>query len=125
MYAIMNRELTAYSHGPTLEYNVRKIYEEEKHQRWCTSPKSYLYGSVLVKMKRIKSGFSIKVEINWNHWDRKWGWCCCPTTRGWKYNHCFRWLLLWIWFNWEHEWEVDKVVKDHLGEMNGVTESKP
>ena len=112
----MNRELNAYSHGPTTEYDVRKVYEE--HRDWNINPKSFLYGSVLVKMERVQSGLSFKFNIRWkNKWYNKKGWDWLPIVE-WKYNRLIRWLCFWLWINWEYDWEVGEIIKDHLGELN-------
>lgn len=94
MYAIMNQELTAYSHGPTNTYDVRQVYEE--NWKYIVSPKSFLYGSVLVKMKRVRIGISIKLTFNWK-----------------------RLPILHFTIENETQLEPDKIIKDHLGEING------
>jgi len=92
-YAIMNPELTAYSFPPTTKSNMAEIYEEKKD--FHINP-SLLYGHVLVKMKAVKTGISIKFKIV-----------------------LVRWPIFRCSISWETDLKVEKIVKDHLGEING------
>ncbi len=61
MYAIMNKDLTAYSHGPSLEQYVFEDYDKLKQA--ILSPRHWMYGSKLVKLKRVQIGIEVKCRF--------------------------------------------------------------
>jgi hypothetical protein len=103
----MSKDLKSYylSESPTAD----KYYDSIK--KYVVKKDSIMYGAVLVKMKQIKAGFSIKFRFNW-HWWRHYLKPELPS----RFRKTFSWLIFFI--NWEYEYELvpDKVIKDHLKE---------
>jgi hypothetical protein len=101
----MNKELTAYSLSG---YDCLRYYEREKQAH--LNENDSRYGDVLVRMKRVKSGYEIKLKIKWIgiHWKPKFSW---------KYNKYFHWLFFMVWINTDYKDVVDCVVLDHLSEF--------
>lgn len=108
MYAIMNKEMNAYSHGPTLDYYYASK-EYEKLKKSIINPEHWLYGSKLVRMKRVKSGIEFKGRLSWRHWY----WKPCLS---WRFSKYFHWLCFMTWFTFDYANVPDKIIKDHLEE---------
>jgi hypothetical protein len=106
----MNKALTAYSHGPSWEKYVVEDYDKLKHS--IINPKHWMYGSKLVKMKRIKIGIELKCRLLWKA--SSWRW---KPSLDWRYNRSFHWLFFMCWCSFEFADVPDKVIKDHLAEV--------
>ena len=102
MYQIMNKELTAYSISG---YECLRYYERDKQAH--LNPNDSRYGDVLVKMKRVKSGFEIKLKIKWIniYW---------KPVFSWKYNKYFHFLFFMLWFDFSYSDIIDCVISDYL-----------
>ena len=104
MYQIINRELNAYSLSG---YECLRYYEKDREAH--LNPKDSRYGDVLVKMKRVKSGFEFRLKISWLFFDWK-------PKLSWKYSKYFHWLFFMFWFEFTFLDIVDSVISDHLSE---------
>ncbi|UZS00242.1 hypothetical protein [Chondrinema litorale] len=106
LYQVMNPELNAYHFGGP---RAPEWYEEKKE--WILNPNSRIYGYKLVKMKRVRSGFEIKLKI---FYKAQWYWK--PHIQFNKFNRYFHWLFFMLWFEFEYRDIIDKIEKDHLKE---------
>gem|GEM_PF-6451371 len=105
----MNRDLTAYSLSG---FHCEKWYEENKS--YYLNPESNYYGQVLVRMKRVKVGFSIKVKLFYRN---QWYW---KPHFSWKFSKYFHWLFFMLWVDSEYDDVPDVIVSDHLKESGGM-----
>lgn len=107
-YRIMNKELTGISFEG---YDCLRYYEESKYRH--IDPKYVCYGDVLVQTKRVFYGISFKLKLLFrNHWYWK------PSFH-WKYGtYYFHWLFFMFWFEREYKEIFDKIIKDHLSEID-------
>ncbi len=107
-FRIMNRELDGISlTGP----ECIKTYEE--YRKYHINPNSTLYGDVLVETRRVFSGVCFKLKI---YFKQHWYW---KPHKHWKYGmYYFHWLFFMFWFEKEFIEVTDKIIKDHLSELN-------
>jgi hypothetical protein len=104
MYAIYNRELTGYS----LVGDYRMINDwYERNKKYVLSKDSILYGNVMVSLKRVKCGATIKFRFFTSF-------CTWKPELRWKYDKAFHWLWFHFHFDFEYADVYDKTVKDHL-----------
>ena len=102
------RSLSSYFYGPVHDHaSIEISYEGDR--KYHINKDSYLYGAVLVQMKRIKVGYTLKINGSW----RRWLW---KPDFGSKYSRHFHWLCFYTWLEPEYEKVPDKVLKDHLRE---------
>lgn len=106
MYKIMNKDLDAYS---MQGFDCPEYYDRDKDAH--LNKNDTRYGDVLVKTKRVKIGFGIKVKIFYR---KHWYW---KPYFSWKYNKYLHWLFFMIWYENEYDDVIDKVQKDHLTEF--------
>lgn len=107
-YAVMSRDLK----GTVLSGDYTHVSNwYEYHKKYVLMKGSISYGDVMVKMKRVKCGFSIKftVDTTW------WKYHLLPKIE-WRFNKLFLWLIFLVRFEFKYTEKVDKIVKDHLKE---------
>lgn len=110
MYAITSRDFKSWHLPPTYPGDdICKEYNKDRFKKWVLSPESAVYGLVLTRYKKVKSGISIKVKLKW----RDWRW---KPRISWRYGKHFHWLFLMSWIEYEYDNVPDKIVKDHLDE---------
>jgi hypothetical protein len=116
MYRIYNQKMDGYSFES--DHYAVGYYERDRIQH--LNPKSTLYGSKLVKMKRQKSGITIKWNFYWrNHfyWKAHFMWK--------DYMKYFHWLWFMLWIENVYVDVIDHVEKDHLKEWIESGDPKP
>ncbi|MGO9015130.1 MAG: hypothetical protein ACLQF0_09135 [Dissulfurispiraceae bacterium] len=107
MYAIMDKEMKAYSHGPSRERYVIEDYDKLKNR--ILDPEHWMYGSNLVRMEKIRSGIYFKIRLSWSLWLWK-------PHLDWRYNHCFHWLFFRLSCLFDYADVPGKIIKDHLAD---------
>ena len=114
-YRIMNRKLDAYS----LEgVSCIKYYDENKDR--YINPKYNCYGDVLVQTKRVFCGITLRFKVFFKH---HWYW---KPNFHWKHGlYYFHWLFFMFWYEREYKDVFDKIIKDHLGELEASKKTKP
>lgn len=110
-YTVMSRDLKGVALRGDYNY-VLSWYES--HKKYVLMEGSISYGEVMVKMKRVKVGFSIKLRIN-TEW---WKYHKLPKIE-WRFNKLFSWLIFFVHFESEYTDRFDRIVKDHLRETGG------
>lgn len=106
-FAIMNKELNAYSLQGDWQ-KVSNFYESMKEHH--LSETSSCYGDVLVEMFPKLSGIRFTFTITKHCWEFK------PKIK-WKYEKSFDWLWFLIKFETlENDFDY-KVIRDHLNEI--------
>lgn len=97
--------------GYSFESDHYAVGYYERDRLHHLNPKSALYGSKLVKMKRQKSGICIQWRFYWrNHFYSK------PVFRWKSYAKYFHWLWFMVWVEYQYVDVIDHIEKDHLKE---------
>ena len=91
------------------------LHTYERNKKYHLMPGSVKYGAVLIRTKRVKVGFEVKVKLFYrDHWYWK------PEFY-WRYGmRYFYWLFFMIWLDGEYHDVPDGVVMDHLADYNGL-----
>lgn len=114
MYAIMNRDMDAYS---LKGFDCVRYYEEKR--KYHIDEKYNSYGDVLVRMKNVKSGIEINFKINWR------GYVYWKPALKFKHEFRFNFLIFSIDAKMRYRDIPHYVESDHLGETGLVKSLTP
>lgn len=106
-YAIMNPELTSYYHSPDYSRQVESYYDSI--QQYVTKDGSYIHRAVLVRMKKVRSGFELKLRFGGCRFRWK------PESE-WIFAKSFKWLGFCLTYSTTYRDGVDKIIKDHYAD---------
>jgi len=107
MYEIRSRDLKRISHCGASA--TRERYDELRAA--ILNPDSWLYGSVLVTLRRRLEGINVRVRVEW----RRPYWRPRGEVR-WIFTPQLHWLWFHVWLDGEYRNVVDTIIRDHLSE---------